>query len=66
MNIVALLLTLVVGLFFLIGMLIPHFFKDKEKLTLLTTSFTFILLFYLFIFDLLPEILEILKKMHVI
>lgn len=61
MNLVALLFTLVVGLFFLIGMFIPHFFKDKEKLILFTTSFTFVLLLYLFVFDLLPEILEILN-----
>lgn len=57
----ALILTILVGLFFLIGIIIPMFFKNKEKLLLISTSITFIIMIYLNFFDLLPEIVEIFK-----
>lgn len=59
----ALLLTILVSLFFLIGMLIPKLFKNKNKLLLTTTSLTFITMFALILFDLLPEIFETLEPM---
>jgi ZIP family zinc transporter len=58
-----LLLTLIVGLFFLVGMIIPKFFKDKNKLILFTTGFTFIIMLFLILFDLIPEINELLKPL---
>lgn len=57
----ALSLTILVGFFFLIGIAIPKFFKNKQKLILFTTGLTFIIMIYLIIFDLLPEIIEVLQ-----
>lgn len=54
----ALLLTVIVGLFFLIGILIPIIFKNKKQLLLITTALTLIIMLYLALFDLLPEIIE--------
>ncbi len=55
----ALLLTILVGSFFLVGNLISKFFPDKNKLMKLSTGITFIIMLYLIIFDLFPEIYEI-------
>lgn len=60
MNLNALLLTIVVGFFFLIGIVIPKFFKSKNKLIFFTTSLTFIIMLFLIFGDLLPEIIEVL------
>jgi ZIP family zinc transporter len=62
MKIQSLLLTIIVGIFFLIGMIIPNFFKDKNKLILSTTGFTFVIMLFLIFFDLIPEINDILKS----
>lgn len=61
MTIKALSLTILVSFFFLIGILLPHFFKNKNKLLLFSTGLTFIILAYLAFFDLLPEIGEVLN-----
>ena len=61
MNYLALLLTIIVGIFFLLGMLIPSFFQNKEKLILFTTSFSLIIMLFLMLGDLIPEILGILN-----
>lgn len=53
----ALFLTIIVSIFFIIGMFIPIIFKNKEKLILITTGLTFIIMLYLAFFDLLPEII---------
>lgn len=59
MSFKALWLTILVSFFFLIGLLIPKFFKNKNKLTLFTTGLTFIVMLYLIFFDLFLEIVEI-------
>lgn len=60
----SLLLTLLVGVFFLIGMLIPRFIHNKNKLILVATGFTFIIMMFLIVFDLIPEIIEILDPIQ--
>lgn len=63
----ALFLTIIVSIFFLIGIFIPIIFKNKEKLILMTTGLTFIIMLYLAFFDLLPElILQIENKNNLI
>lgn len=62
----ALFLTILVGFFFLIGIGIPKFFKNKKKLILFTTSLTFAIMLYLMFLDLLPEIIEILESISLI
>lgn len=64
MELKALILTVLVSFFFLIGICIPKFFKKKDKLILFTTSLTFVIMLYLIFFDLLPEIIEILDPFH--
>lgn len=56
----SLLLTLLVGLFFLIGMIIPKFIKRKKELTLFTTGLSFTVMLGMILFDIIPEIGEIL------
>lgn len=56
----SLLLTIIVGIFFLVGIYIPKCFKNKIKLSLFTTSLTFSIMLFLIIFDLLKEVIEIL------
>lgn len=60
----ALLLTLFVGVFFLIGLFLPKLFKKKEKLILITTAITFLIMVYLICFDLFPETVEIYKSLE--
>lgn len=60
----ALFLTIVVGIFFIIGMVIPKLFKNKNKLIVFTTGLTFIIMLALIVFDLFPEILEVLDPLH--
>lgn len=59
MGFKALLLTILVSVFFLIGILLPHLFKNKQKLILFTTSLTFVVMLFLLFFDLLPEVIEV-------
>ncbi len=58
----SLLLTILVGLFFLIGIAVPKFFKNKKKLILFTTSLTLVIMLYLLLFDLVPEVLEVYEE----
>lgn len=60
----ALLLTVLVSFFFLVGIFLPSFFKNKEKLVLFTTSFTLMVMFFLLFSDLLPEIVEIFEPIQ--
>ncbi len=60
----AFLLTILVGIFFLIGLIIPYLFSNKEKLILISTGFTFIIMLFLIIFDLVPEIIEIFSPLN--
>ena len=46
------------GLFFLIGIFFLNNIKNKDKISLFTTSLAFIVMLGLLIFDLLPEIIE--------
>lgn len=55
----ALLLTLFVSFFFLVGLFIPKLIHNKEKLIALSTGLTFIIMFFLMVLDLIPEIIEV-------
>lgn len=61
MAIKALILTIFVGFFFLIGIVVPKFFSNKEKLLSLTTGITFVIMLFLILADLLPETIEVLE-----
>lgn len=60
----ALFLTIIVGIFFVMGIFIPKLFKNKQKLILITTSLTFVIMLSLLFLDLLPEIIEIFDPLH--
>lgn len=60
----ALLLTLFVSFFFLVGLFLSKLFKKKDKLILITTALSFIIMVYLMVFDLLLEIIEIGKSLE--
>ena len=55
----ALLLTLFVSFFFLVGLFIPKLIHNKEKLIALSIGLTFIIMLFLIIIDLIPEIIEV-------
>jgi len=55
-------LTLVVGLFFLIGGVISKKFKNKDALNHFSVAMAFIIMLNLIFADLIPEILELLEK----
>ena len=57
----SLLLTLAVGIFFLIGIIIPKFIKNQNKLIITATGLTFIIMLFIIFFDLIPEIIELLN-----
>lgn len=61
MELKALVLTLLVGVFFLIGMIIPKFFKNKTKLISFSTGLTFVIILFLILVDIAPEIWELLE-----
>ncbi len=65
MGFKALLLTILVSIFFLVGIFLPRLFKNKQKLILFTTSLTFVLMLFLLFFDLIPEVIEIFNPFHV-
>lgn len=57
-----LILTLIAGLFFLIGGLISLKIKNKEKLNAFSIALAFIIIINLLLMDLIPEILELLES----
>ena len=57
----ALLLTFISGLFFLIGIIIYRFVKHKNELTVAAMASALVVIIGLIIFDLIPELLEIRK-----
>ena len=59
MKLMGLLLALISGLFFLVGLIIANKTKNKEKLSYFAISLAFIVMLNLIIFDLIPEVLEI-------
>lgn len=61
MNLIALILTLLAGVFFVFGYMIANNFKNKEKLSFFAVSLAFVIMLNLIIFDLIPEIMEIFK-----
>ena len=63
-----LLLNLIAGLFFLIGVLISLKNKNNKSLVNISVASAFIVLIYLAIFDILPECLEMLgtKKIYLL
>jgi len=61
MTLKALFLTLMVGIFFGIGLAIPKFVKNKKKLLSYTSGITFIIMLYLIFVDLFPEVIEVLE-----
>lgn len=60
-KIYGLILTLIVGLFFLIGGVISKKIKNKEKLNIFSVSLAFIIMLNLIFFDLMPEVIELLE-----
>ena len=50
--------TILVGLFFLIGIILLNNSKHKDKMSIFTISLAFVVLIGLLLFDLLPELLE--------
>ncbi len=59
-----LILTLIAGLFFLIGALIAAKVKSKDKLNAFSIALALVIILNLLIFDLIPEILELLSSYH--
>lgn len=57
-SIKALSLTIIVGLFFLVGMIITKFTSRKKELTLFATGLAFIVMLGMILFDIIPEIGE--------
>lgn len=64
MTIKALLLTVLISILFLIGLVIPKFIQNKNKLILFTTGLTFNIMIFLMLFDLIPEMIELLHPMQ--
>ena len=62
MNLTALLLTLLSGLFFALGFLIVKFVKNKKSLTIFANSMAFVILMGMLFKDLLPEIIELSER----
>ena len=62
MNFVSLLLTLLVGLFILLGSIIGFYYKDNKKITNFSISVAFGVIVGLILFEILPETFEILKE----
>ena len=56
------LFVLMAGIFFLIGYYFVYFIKDKQKLTIISTSMALIVMLGLIIFDIIPEMLEIIEE----
>lgn len=50
--------TVLTGLFFLVGIIVLKYTKNKESMSLFITSLAFIVMFSLLFIDLLPEIIE--------
>jgi len=61
MNLSALFLTLLSGMFFLLGFLVVQFFKQKKELSILATGMAFVVMLGMVFFDLIPEILELVE-----
>ena len=55
----ALFLTLLSGLFFLIGIIVYRFVKHKNALTVGSMACAFVIIIGLIVMDLVPELLEI-------
>lgn len=53
-----LLLSLLIGLFFLIGILIVKYTKKRDKMSLFAISLAFVVMLGLLVFDLLPELIN--------
>jgi len=54
----ALLITLLSGLFFLVGFVLVKFLKNKKELAIIATGMAFVVMIGMLLFDLLPEIIE--------
>lgn len=57
-HLTAFLLTIFVGLFFIIGFFISKYVKNKERLSIVAVSMAFIVMIGMIFLDLLPEIFE--------
>lgn len=64
MKVQALFLTILVGIFFLVGILILKFFTNKNKMILITTGLAFVIMLALIILDLAPEIIELIEEIN--
>lgn len=58
----ALMITLLSGVAFILGYFIEKYFKDKNKLIVFSIGFSFSIMILLIIFDLLPESIELLEN----
>ena len=54
----ALLFTFITGVFFIFGYIINLFIKNKQKVSLISISMAFVVMFNLIFFDILPEVFE--------
>ena len=61
MNIMALIITTLAGLSFLIGLFVDKFYKDKKNLNAISISLALAVMIGLICFDLIPEIFENIK-----
>ena len=61
MNVLGLVLTLLVGLFILIGYIFASKFKDNKRFTDFSISLAFGVILALIILELIPEVYEIFK-----
>lgn len=58
-NMQSLFLTFFVGIFFLIGLVIPKFFKNQKGITTFSIGLAFSVMMGMLVFDLLPELNEV-------
>jgi len=63
-NTTALLITILTGLFFVVGFVIVHFIKKKKELAIFSTGMAFIVMLGMVIFDLFPEIVEMVQELN--
>ena len=63
MGLKVLLLSIISGLFFLLGFLFTKVFKKKDNLNVFATSMALVVMLGMLLFDLIPEVVEILEEL---
>ena len=64
MNVIGLVLTLVLGLFIIIGAFLMHIFENKERFLVISLSMAFGVMVSLIFLELLPESFEIFNEKY--